>query len=359
MFMLKPDNFLVKSLLLKTLAVITTLILAISVTPFTQAGNIKTPTAIDLGNVEVESLNSFKFTLRNNGTKRIEIGPLEASCSCTDVSLEGDSQMAPSEERTVSGNVHAGRISGAFSLKVSGFGLDNAGEAEKFYVPVTGNVVTDLIPDKTVIYFGDVDQAVDPLSTTIKVLRGNSGRSWNDIEAVYDHRNLSVSISKVSENEFSVSLTLHTANLPFGPMLHSIKLYPVNAANRLAHSFDMQVRANLVGPIKVVPSSIYLGSLTQATKLERTIKISSSRLDTKHLRFASQTQFAKVDSMVTGQDFIQFHFTIIAPMAAGPFSKKLSFADEQGQTRVEVPVLGSVSMDAPAGSPAVLSSTSD
>lgn len=307
------------------------------------AASLEAPKLVDIESVDASGSKSFKFLVRNGSEKILILDQVIASCSCTNVDVAGDDEIHPGEDRLVKGIVHAGSNIGDFETQVH-LTVHEALTAEKSEVVVSirGTVKAALVLSKSQIFYGSIEQTGKAPPMPVFVSDGNTREAWDGIQ-LENADDLDAVVEKMSAQHFKILLSLKPEHLPIGPFRRTVSFYPTLAGKKLAQPVKCLVVAQVLGPVTVSPSAIYLGTVGQATSTERSFKLVSYQFDLRQLGeiIAPDSITAKI--VESSQDSAIVKCLITAPDHAGAFSQKIVLTHQSSGVKIEVPVLGLVS----------------
>lgn len=300
------------------------------------------PSSIELGQLQPNEPHRVEYTVKNNSNSKIEITKLDASCSCLELSLEGDGVMRPGEERKVVGSVDFGLKEGSHEVIAVVAYKDGAGRPMEASTPVRGLVKAALVLGNTVLDFGAVNASEKSRSGSVSIKPGQSGEKWDSINLEYERENLTASVEKLPDGSSQVSVVFDPAKLPISQFRQPIRLHLMRGPNELRYVPSFTVIAQIKGPMKASPPTVYLGAVKPKEKLERLITISSHDLDLRTVTIEGGSPMLLAETVEASANEARIRVEINAPEASGAFDDRLLIVHKESGVAMRLPIMGVV-----------------
>ncbi len=217
-----------------------------------------TTTSHDFGVVPRGSKTSFEFKLKNSFKENIHIASARSSCACTAPKIL-KSDLKTYEEGAIIAELNTSSFVGQRSAVVTVV-FDRPYYAEVQLI-VKGNIRSDIVMEPGEVQFGDVDVG-STKSADVKVsYQGSTNRDWQITDVRSTNQHLSVRLNPQKDKAGRTTYTM-TVNLkdsaPFGELRDEIQLITNDS---LYNTVTLPIRAAIIPPLSVAPSSIELGTL--------------------------------------------------------------------------------------------------
>lgn len=307
------------------------------------APSLSAPKEVDLGRLNVNRLEKFKFTVRNDSAKAIKVTAIKTSCSCTDVKLDGDMTLGAGAERIMTGAVNFGGALGSHETLV---GITYQGQNEQMRetaVPIRGKVVAAVVLNKALLDFGQLDIDAGIQTLAVEAAKGNSGEEWDSIRPISPVEHITVTVEEGTEMGQRLAVRLDPKGLPISTFRTTVTLQLFRRGQSLPHKIELPVTARIKGPLKATPAGIYLGAIVPGIPLERSIVISaSSGIDLRELIVEKQPEggMAELKNLASGAARVDIR--IIPPARQAPFNVLLGLLHTGSGTRLSIQIIGTL-----------------
>ena len=318
-----------------------TLVLWISISTVFGKSSLTGPEAVDVGKLRVNELKKFTFPIKNRSEVPVEVTGINASCSCTNVDLQGSKSLSPGEERIITGSVNFGGTIGHYTTTIAVTTKDATGNTEEVAIALRGKVVAALVLDRTRIDLGNVDIAAGPQVTTLDATRGNSGEQWDEVKSEADSTSLQARPESAADR-VRVTIQFDPGELPLSTFRGNIKLRVFRKGIPLAESFEVPVIAHITGPLTVTPRSIYLGAVAAGQSLTRTLIIRSSSLDLRELKIEEQPTQGKAEIHRADNQTASVIVAFTPTQGIGAIADTVVVSHRSTGIRIKVPILGAI-----------------
>jgi hypothetical protein len=310
-----------------------------------RGSDLEVPTRIELNKLQPGETRGFNYVVRNDSSDHVEITSLRSSCACTNIKLEGETKLAPGAQRVVTGEVSLGRKIGSYEIPVYVVFRNSRGEEKVASTTLTGKVIAALVVNH--VNFGSIEVGDAPQVVSVTAAQGNSGEGWDEIQAIHDERGLSVALKKLPTGGCAVTVTIDPAVLPISQFRRTVRLSLSNGGLALPFQPTFTVGAQIKGPIKATPASIYLGATIPNQSVERVLRLSSQSLDLRLLRVEKMASGLSAEMVGATKDSAEFKVSYVSPAEGGMFKASITFLHEPTGIRIEVPILGAARNDPP------------
>ncbi len=217
-----------------------------------------TTTQHDFGVVPRGSKTIFEFKLKNTFKETIHIAAARSSCACTAPKIL-KSDLKTYEEGAIIAELNTSAFVGQRSAVVTVV-FDRPYYAE-VQLLVKGNIRSDIVMEPGEVQFGDVDVGATK-SADVKVsYQGSTNRDWQIVDVRSTNQHLSVRLNPTKDKAGRTTYVM-TVNLkdtaPFGELHDEIQVVTNDAQY---NTVTLPIRAAIIPPLSVAPSSIELGTM--------------------------------------------------------------------------------------------------
>lgn len=298
-----------------------------------------TTTQHDFGVVPRGSKTAFEFKLKNTFKESIHIASARSSCACTAPKIL-KSDLKTYEEGAIIAELNTSSFVGQRSAVVTVV-FDRPYYAE-VQLLVKGNIRSDIVMEPGEVQFGDVDMGATK-SADVKVsYQGSTNRDWQITDVRSTNQHLSVRLNPMKDKAGRTIYTM-TVNLkesaPFGELHDEIQIV---TNEKLYNTVTLPIRAAVIPPLSVAPSSIELGTLkvgdsaTGRMVLRAKTPFSIKKIDCEDARFSFKIPEEKKTVLLVPIEFK-------AGDKAGAFKRTVNVISTLPEdTAVEVTITGNV-----------------
>lgn len=302
---------------------------------------IQVPGFVNIGNTQIGTVENFKFNIKNMLDRQVRIVQIHASCSCTDVKLNGTEMLAPEEDRSVSGKVQFPLKVGAYQTTVSVEYQIGSAHNEKAEIAIRGSVVSALTMDRTSIDFGEVGEDGRSEAAVIGVQHGTSGEEWDAIKLAVPSEYVDAKIADLADGTKRITVLLLPKGLPLGVYREKIAVKLFKGDKELKENASISLFARISGPLKALPQMINLGAVPPSKPLARLIALKSATSDMSGVVVkTSQNVTAKLSDVSNGEKRLEL--SIIPPAIDGFFIETVVVQDSKTDSTLRIPILGCV-----------------
>ncbi len=217
-----------------------------------------TTTQHDFGVVPRGSKTQFEFKLKNTFKETIHIASARSSCACTAPKIL-KSDLKTYEEGAIIAELNTSSFVGQRSAVVTVV-FDRPYYAE-VQLLVKGNIRSDIVMEPGEVQFGDVDVGTSKSSDVKVSYQGSTNRDWQITDVRSTNQHLSVRLNpakdKAGRTVYTMTVTLKDS-APFGELHDEIQV--VTNENQY-NTVTLPIRASVIPPLSVAPSSIELGTM--------------------------------------------------------------------------------------------------
>jgi Protein of unknown function (DUF1573) len=239
------------------------------------AGLHVNPSRFDFGDVEQLTSSNRQFSVVNATREAIEITRTQRSCSCTSAMLTSR-HLESGQSTYLNVRIEPARREGPFETKVvlHWKGVRSGFEgASTLLINYKAVALVDCMPHG--IEFGQMRVDQKPLKRVIHLWHGASPREWDELKCTAHH--LSVREDRSTNGEYEVSVELDPSKCPIGSLNDNLEVALFSRGVDISKGGDdskraqirdalqglVPIRAKIIGDVKAVPESVYLGAITE------------------------------------------------------------------------------------------------
>jgi hypothetical protein len=230
----------------------------------------------DFGILEQYTEWDRQFKVSNTTNEPIQILDISSSCGCTSGQIE-QGLIASGKSSSLDVAINPQNRDGNFgyTLKVMWKG-ENSGIVNTSKLYLYGIVSPPVEKFPQYFQFGDVGAGEKPMTLTVHISRSKSKVKWDDIQCSASY--FTPVTNMVSKDSCEVTLNLDPSKFPIGTVKDEVKLslFLNGRKVQVPHDPTIPVTASIVGNVKAVPESVYLGVVSNADAPEGEFKIQSS-----------------------------------------------------------------------------------
>ena len=235
---------------------------------------LASPNIHDFGSVPSQQIFSYAFNLNNESNEDIRIENVSVSCGCVGVAIDktvvnphGTSKLIASlSTEDKSGKVGAKLIVSWYSIKSR-----RRGEISLF---LKANAESIAIINPPILDYGMVDVKEGNLSLPIHIKKSNSTLKWNEIDVLNGNGDKpKVIFFKNTEAIVTTEFTPHGKLI--GTYRDRLSLIFKDGSHDKGYAVEIPIVAKIVGPVRVVPSSLYIGALQTGATYSGSFRVSS------------------------------------------------------------------------------------
>jgi hypothetical protein len=210
----------------------------------------------DFGSVAAGAKSEFAFEFQNIYEEDVHVASVRSSCGCTTPRVTKDTVKTWEKSAIIATfNTHSFRGQRHATVTVV---LDKPFYAE-VQLSITGFIRSDIVFEPGEVNFGDVELAQPGLR---KVQVRHVGRSdWKIADVRSANKNFEVELNEVSRNGGQVVYDMLVRLRPEAPPGHFQDQLSIVTDDSQLKTIGLMVEGNVVPPVSVSPSSLFLGVL--------------------------------------------------------------------------------------------------
>lgn len=217
-----------------------------------------------------------QFKISNTTSEPIQVLDIRSSCGCTSGQIE-QSRITPGKSSNIDVTIDPQNRDGryGYTLTVVWMG-ENSGIVNTSEFFLYGRVSPLFERSPSSFQFGDVRYGEKPLTQIVRISHSKSKTQWDDIRC--SARYFTPVKNMASKDAYELTLELDPSKFPIGTVRDEVKLDLLFNGKKVQVPVDptISVTARIIGDVKAVPESIYLGAMPNAGVREGEFNIQSS-----------------------------------------------------------------------------------